>query len=133
MESEEGAMKKRVQNNGKTTGGVTGKGFMPGKSGNPGGRPAMSDAAREYLAANTRARVERLERLATDAEESGDLKTAAHIELSLLKKTMPDATELVVSMPEGLTVRTVRIDPRKLTAEQLAAVHAAQTAGKADD
>lgn len=28
-----------VQNNVKTAGGVTGKGFRPGKSGNPGGRP----------------------------------------------------------------------------------------------
>jgi hypothetical protein len=35
--------KKRVQNNARTTGkklgGVTGKGFRPGTSGNPGGRP----------------------------------------------------------------------------------------------
>lgn len=29
-------------NNGKLLGGVTGKGFMPGKSGNPGGRPKGS-------------------------------------------------------------------------------------------
>jgi hypothetical protein len=28
-----------VANNGKTTGGVTGKGFLPGQSGNPSGRP----------------------------------------------------------------------------------------------
>jgi hypothetical protein len=28
-----------VQNNGGTTGGVTGRGFMAGRSGNPGGRP----------------------------------------------------------------------------------------------
>lgn len=32
-------MKQSVENNTKRTGGVTGKGFMPGKSGNPGGRP----------------------------------------------------------------------------------------------
>ena len=31
-----------VQNNGRTTGGVTGKGFMPGQSGNPKGRPKGS-------------------------------------------------------------------------------------------
>jgi hypothetical protein len=29
----------RVQNNGGTRGGITGRGFMPGRSGNPGGRP----------------------------------------------------------------------------------------------
>ena len=34
-----------VDNNEKTTGGITGKGFQPGQSGNPGGRPAM---AREF-------------------------------------------------------------------------------------
>jgi hypothetical protein len=28
-----------VQNNGGTTGGITGRGFRPGQSGNPGGRP----------------------------------------------------------------------------------------------
>ena len=31
--------KKPVENNGRSTGGITGKGFQPGKSGNPGGRP----------------------------------------------------------------------------------------------
>lgn len=28
-----------VQSNGRSAGGVTGKGFLPGQSGNPGGRP----------------------------------------------------------------------------------------------
>ena len=30
---------KSVQHNGESTGGITGKGFRPGESGNPGGRP----------------------------------------------------------------------------------------------
>jgi hypothetical protein len=39
-----------VQNNGETTGGVTGKGFSPGRSGNPGGRPqGLARATRELL------------------------------------------------------------------------------------
>jgi Family of unknown function (DUF5681) len=39
-----------VQNNGGTTGGITGKGFMPGRSGNPGGRPkGLAKATRELL------------------------------------------------------------------------------------
>jgi hypothetical protein len=40
----------RVQNNGRGTGGVTGKGFMPGRSGNPGGRPqSLARATRELV------------------------------------------------------------------------------------
>jgi hypothetical protein len=39
-----------VQNNSRTTGGVTGKGFMPGQSGNPGGRPkGLARATRELV------------------------------------------------------------------------------------
>src|SRR6202011_4050619 len=41
-----------VQNNGKTTGlgGVTGRGFRPGQSGNPGGRPkGLATLAREAV------------------------------------------------------------------------------------
>jgi Family of unknown function (DUF5681) len=40
----------RVQNNGRTTGGITGKGFRPGRSGNPGGRPkGLARATRELV------------------------------------------------------------------------------------
>jgi hypothetical protein len=39
-----------VQNNGRTTGGVTGKGFTPGQSGNPRGRPkGLARATRELV------------------------------------------------------------------------------------
>lgn len=39
-----------VQSNGRGTGGVTGKGFMPGRSGNPGGRPkGLARATRELV------------------------------------------------------------------------------------
>ena len=36
-----------VANNKKTTGGITGKGFKPGKSGNPSGRPKVAQEFRE--------------------------------------------------------------------------------------
>ena len=36
-----------VENNTKTTGGVTGKGFKPGQSGNPGGRPKQIKVFKE--------------------------------------------------------------------------------------
>jgi hypothetical protein len=40
----------RVQNNGGATGGITGKGFMAGRSGNPGGRPkGLAKATRELV------------------------------------------------------------------------------------
>lgn len=46
-------IKEDVQNNGKKLiGGVTGKGFLPGKSGNPGGRPQLkwlTDVVEEML------------------------------------------------------------------------------------
>jgi L-rhamnose isomerase len=39
-----------VQNNGGTTGGVTGRGFRPGRSGNPGGRPqSLAKATRALV------------------------------------------------------------------------------------
>lgn len=60
----------RVENNAKTTGerlgGVTGKGFMPGRSGNPGGRP------------RTRFLVEAIRRIAAEPNDaSGRTKAEA--------------------------------------------------------
>ena len=121
-------MSAKVAGNGKGTGGITGKGFKPGQSGNPTGRAAVPPEVRAALQADTMEHYAEAKRLIALAETQGDLKTALTGRLALLKKTVPDASELVVSMPDGLTVRTVRIDPRKLTAEQLAAVHAAQLA-----
>jgi len=43
-------MDRSVQNNGRTAGGVTGKGFRRGRSGNPGGRPkGLARATRELV------------------------------------------------------------------------------------
>jgi Family of unknown function (DUF5681) len=57
LRSARGRQSGRVENNGKTTGkmpgGVTGKGFRPGASGNPGGRPKQqpgTEALRVLLA-----------------------------------------------------------------------------------
>jgi hypothetical protein len=53
-----------VQNNGRSTGGCTGKGFMPGRSGNPGGRPKsardFSEMIRDYLGEHGPARKTKL-------------------------------------------------------------------------
>jgi hypothetical protein len=90
-----------------------------GPSPNPGGRRALPAELRDALLADTYPRYKRLQALAKKAEAKGDFKTAAHIELALLKKMVPDATELVVSMPEGLTVKDARVDPKKLNTEEL--------------
>jgi hypothetical protein len=48
-----------VQNNGGTTGGITGRGFMPGYSGNPGGRPkGLAKATRQLVGEDGMALVE---------------------------------------------------------------------------
>jgi Family of unknown function (DUF5681) len=48
-----------VQNYGITTGGITGKGFRPGQSGNPGGRPkGLAKATRELVGEDGMALVE---------------------------------------------------------------------------
>lgn len=90
-----------------------------GPSPHPGGRPALPPEVRDSLAADTMPRIKRLKKLSADAEAAGDLKTAAHIELALLKKTVPDATELVLSIPDGIEVRQKVLDPKKLSADEL--------------
>ena len=48
-----------VQNKGGATGGITGKGFRPGRSGNPGGRPqGLARATRELVGEDGMALVE---------------------------------------------------------------------------
>ena len=99
--------------------GGPGRPFEVGKSGNPGGRPAVPPEVREALVQTTLPRLATLERLTLAAEVAGDIKTASGIHLALLKKTVPDATELTISMPDGLNVRSITIDPRKLIATKI--------------
>lgn len=103
-----------------------GRPFVKGFSGNPGGRPSLPPDLKAALAADTMEHYVAAKRIAARAEQEGDLRTASTVRLALLRKTVPDATELVLSMPEGLTVRQVSVDPRKLTEEQLKAILAAQ-------
>jgi hypothetical protein len=56
-----------AQNNGTTTGGITGQGFRPGQSGNPGGRPkGLAKATRELVGEDGMALVELMLAMAMD-------------------------------------------------------------------
>lgn len=126
-------MKKRVESNKPATGGITGKGFTPGQSGNPGGRKKLPDDLKAALAADSLALYKKAKQLAEKAEQEGDLKTAGSIVLGLLKKTIPDAQTLLVGDVDGKPLRLLRVDPKTLTKEQLEALIAVQRArGSAD-
>lgn len=120
--------KKRVDSNPPATGGITGKGFVPGQSGNPGGRKKLPDDLKAALAADSLALYEKAKKLAAKAEKKGDLKTAATIVLGLLKKTIPDAQTLLVGDLDGKPLQVMRIDPKTLTKAELDALIAVQRA-----
>lgn len=125
-------MTKRVEGNGKTTkklpGGITGKGFKPGQSGNPGGMKPMPANLKAALAADSMALYEEAKRLYERAKEEGELKVAAQLIIALLKKSVPDASTLIIEGPDGGPVQVTRLDPKKLTKEQLEAVLAVMRA-----
>ena len=70
----------RIQNNAGTTGGVTGRGFMPGRSGNPGGRPkGLAKATRELVGDDGMALVELWWDIARDETRVGDQGASSHL------------------------------------------------------
>lgn len=95
--------------------------WKPGQSGNPKGRAAVPPEVREMLAADTVEHYRGAVDLIAKAEAAGDLKTALHGRLSLLRKTVPDATEMVIHVPDGLELRDRRIDLKKFTADEVKA------------
>lgn len=107
---------------GKMLGGITGKGMMPGETRNPGGRPKMDPELKRVLAADALPTYREAWALYREAKEGGDLRVAKDILLGLLRKMIPDTTELLVAAPDGGPVRVVNVDPRKLTTEQLDAL-----------
>lgn len=123
---------RRVERNGKTTGGITGKGFLPGQSGNPGGMKKMPEDLKAALAADSLDLYRKAKELIDTALVAGDLKVAASLLLGLLKKTIPDAQTLLITGPEGGPVQVTRLDPKRMTREQIDAVLGAMRAQKVE-
>lgn len=96
--------------------------FKPGQSGNPGGRPKMDPDVKRVLTADTLPTYEKAWSLYERALKEGELRVAKDLVLGLLKKMIPDTSELLVAAPDGGPVRVVHIDPKKLTTEQLDAL-----------
>lgn len=94
--------------------------FLKGHKGGPGRSPLPKEV-RDALAADTLPRYRRCMELSKKAEKDGDIKTAANIELALLRKQIPDlsAVELTGADGEPIEVRG-RLDVTKLSSDELA-------------
>lgn len=83
-----------------TTGGITGKGFKPGQSGNPGGRAKTDPHLKEFLASRGVDYFLKAENVLERALKKGDMKAAATVIGALLKKVAPDADVILVHRTE---------------------------------
>jgi len=87
-----------VQNKGRSTGGVTGRGFRPGRSGNPGGRPqGLARATRELVGEDGKALVELWWSIARDPMQ----RTSDRLEASKLLADRGWGKAAVFSPQEG--------------------------------
>jgi hypothetical protein len=99
-----------VQRNGQRTGGVTGKGFMPGESGNPGGRPrGLARSTRELVGDDGMALAELWWSIAQDPMQ----RTSDRLEASRLLADRGWGKAAVFAPQEG--------DPLDLSAAEAAA------------
>jgi hypothetical protein len=95
----------RVENNGGSTGGkrvggVTGKGFRPGQSGNPGGRPKALAEVKALAAEHTRDAINALHAIATDDKK--DERARVQAAVALLDRAWGKPAQAVeVSGPAG--------------------------------
>jgi hypothetical protein len=89
-------MTKSVQKNGATTGGVTGRGFKPGRSGNPGGRP-------KGLAAKARAATK-------DGQALIDFWTKVYEDESASMRDRLEASKLLAERGFGKPALTLEAD-----------------------
>lgn len=100
-----------VENNNKTTekllGGITGKGFLPGQSGNPGGRPPKKPITEMYeRIMNDPEAIRKIEATVLKALTKGNM--AMVLQLKEMtdrvegKVTQPIEADITVSLPDAI-------------------------------
>ncbi len=102
-----------ADNNGRATGGITGRGWLPGQSGNPGGRSPEVGRVRELARARTEEAIEALTNIMRDPEASASARVAAAealLDRGWGKPTQPfdlgdAAVNVLVASPEWLAIR----------------------------
>ena len=107
-------MEDNVENNAETTkkpGGVTGKGFMPGQSGNPGGRPKENAEVRDLARQHTKLAIERL----VFWLESDNARASTSAATAILDRGWGKAPQAIEhSGPDGGDIEINTSDTRKL-------------------
>jgi hypothetical protein len=104
------AVEKQRENNGKHLGGITGKGFLPGQSGNPGGRPKgsikISTAFQHSLArlvpgdAEGRSYAQKIADTIVELAASGDVRAIKEV----ADRTEGRPTQMMIEKRDGITL-----------------------------
>jgi hypothetical protein len=126
-------MPRRPKNNGGTTkrpGGVTGKGFRPGKSGNPKGRPPLPEEVRNYARLYSIEALDALVKLIRAKKTPAGARAMA-IELLLNRGNGKPRQELELSGPGGKPLIPT-IPLKDLSDGTLAQLEAALAAAEAE-
>jgi len=100
--------------------------FQPGVSGNPAGRPKLPDDVREALKANTLPLLKRGYALLDLLRDQGDVKTEVTLLLGLLRKTVPDASHLMIEGVENgrpVALQVATTEALEALAKELAKSH----------
>jgi hypothetical protein len=108
MEGDTGDVMSAVQNNrGTTAGGITGRGFTPGRSGNPGGRPkGLTRRVRELVGDDGTAIAEFMYAvMADEGSRTADRLEAARWLADRGFGKSPQGVELALDAHEGIDVR----------------------------
>lgn len=111
-----GAVEQRDNNGGKMLGGITGKGFMPGQSGNPAGRAkgtGLTDIIRKCLAQPDETygtKADKLIALVIEHAEKGDFRYFKEI-MDRMDGPVPSKTEVSGEGGSSLVFHIVEAKP----------------------